>query len=62
MLTRIRKLMSICLMALGIVMLSRGMQYCILQRLGWEGAIQTLIAGGLVFALGIARWRCLRQR
>ena len=59
---RFRELMSILLMILGMVMLGRGVEYTIRQRLGWQGMIQALIIGVLVFALGFTRWRYLRQR
>jgi uncharacterized protein YybS (DUF2232 family) len=59
---RFRELMSIFLMILGLVMLARGVEYIIQQGLGWQGMIQALIAGVLVFALGFTRWRYLRQR
>jgi hypothetical protein len=59
---RFREFMSILLMILGLVMLGRGMGYMISHGLGWQGMIQALVAGVLVFALGFTRWRYLRQR
>jgi hypothetical protein len=49
-------------MVLGAAMLVRGLQYTIHKGLGWQGTIQVLIVGALVFALGFTRWRYLRQR
>jgi hypothetical protein len=59
---RIRKIMAALLMVLGAAMLVRGLQYTIQKGLGWQGTIQALIVGALVFALGFTRWRYLRQR
>jgi hypothetical protein len=60
--SRFRKTMAILLMILGAAMLARGLVYSIQRGLGWQGVIQALIAGALVFALGFTRWRYLRQR
>jgi hypothetical protein len=49
-------------MVLGAVMLLRGLEYAIRRGLGWQGIVQALIVGALVFALGFSRWRYLRQR
>ncbi len=57
-----RKGMAMILMALGAVMLARGLLYTFEAGLGWQGIIQALVVGALVFALGFARWRYLRQR
>ena len=57
-----RKATAVVLMILGAVMLARGLDYTIRQDLGWQGFLQAGIAGVLVFALGFARWRFLRQR
>jgi hypothetical protein len=54
--------MAFLLMLLGACMLVRGLQYSVRQSLGWQGAIQALIVGALVFALGFSRWRYLSQR
>jgi len=55
--------MAIILMILGVVMLARGLEHSFRQALGWQGFIQSSVAGALVFALGFTRWRCyLRQR
>ncbi len=59
---RFRKIMAALLMVLGAAMLVRGLQYTIQKGLGWQGTIQALIVGALVFALGFTRWRYLRQR
>jgi len=59
---RLRKIMAAILMVLGAAMLVRGLQYTIHKGLGWQGTIQVLIVGALVFALGFTRWRYLRQR
>jgi hypothetical protein len=59
---RFRKIMAAILMVLGAAMLVRGLQYTMRQGLGWQGTIQALIVGALVFALGFTRWRYLRQR
>ena len=59
---RFRKIMAAILMVLGAAMLVRGLQYTIQKGLGWQGTIQVLIVGALVFALGFTRWRYLRQR
>jgi len=59
---RLRKIMAAILMVLGAAMLVRGLQYTIQKGLGWQGTIQVLIVGALVFALGFTRWRYLRQR
>jgi hypothetical protein len=49
-------------MLLGTVMLARGLDYTLRSGMGWQGILQASIAGALVFALGFARWRFLRQR
>jgi len=60
---RFRTSMAIILMILGVVMLARGLEHSFRQALGWQGFIQSSVAGALVFALGFTRWRCyLRQR
>ena len=59
---RLRKLMAILLMVMGGAMLARGLGYTVRQGLGWQGIIQAVIVGVLVFALGYTRWRYLRQR
>ncbi len=59
---KFRKLMAILLMVIGAAMFFRGLQYSVHQGLGWQGMIQAIIAGVLVFALGFARWRYLSQR
>ncbi len=59
---RFRKTMAIFLMIVGVAMLGRGLEYTIRHGLGWQGILQALIAGALVFALGFTRWRYLRQR
>jgi hypothetical protein len=60
--TQFRKLLSMVLMALGIAMFARGLDYVIRRGMGWQGVIQAVIVGALVFALGFTRWRYLRQR
>ena len=62
MLIRYRKTLAIILMVLGTIMLVRGLMYSMQKELGWQGAIQASVAGALVFALGLVRWRYLRQR
>ena len=62
MLIRFRQTMAVLLMIIGAFMLARGIGYSIRNGLGWQGIIQALIVGFLVFALGLARWRYLRQR
>ena len=62
MLIRFRQLMAVLLMIIGALMLARGLGYLISKGLGWQGIIQAAIIGLLVFALGFARWRYLRQR
>jgi len=57
-----RAFMAIVLMAMGAAMLARGLEYAIRQGLGWQGMVQALVAGALVFVLGFTRWRYLRQR
>jgi hypothetical protein len=62
MLMKFRKIVAIILMILGVVMLSRGLIFSMKSALGWQGVAQAVIVGSLVFALGFARWRYLRQR
>jgi hypothetical protein len=57
-----RKFMAMVLMVMGVAMLARGLEYTIRRGLGWQGMIQALIVGALVFALGFTRWRYLSQR
>ena len=57
-----RKFMAMVLMVVGVAMLARGLEYTIRRGLGWQGMIQALIVGALVFALGFTRWRYLSQR
>jgi hypothetical protein len=54
--------MAVILMVLGGAMLVRGLVYTVRAGLGWQGMIQALVVGSLVFALGFFRWRYLRQR
>jgi len=60
--TRFRQTMAVILMVLGGAMLVRGLIYTVRAGLGWQGMIQALVVGSLVFALGFFRWRYLRQR
>jgi len=62
MLMKFRAIVAIILMILGAIMLVRGVIFSIRASLGWQGIIQAAIIGPLVFALGFARWRYLRQR
>ncbi len=62
MLMTFRKIIAIILMILGVVMLARGFIFSMRSALGWQGIAQAVIVGSLVFALGFARWRYLRQR
>ncbi len=59
---RYRELMALLLMLMGGIMLARGLDYAIRSGLGWQGIILAVVAGVLVFALGLSRWRYLRQR
>jgi len=59
---RFRQTMAVILMVLGGAMLVRGLVYAVRAGLGWQGMIQALVVGSLVFALGFFRWRYLRQR
>jgi hypothetical protein len=59
---RFRQAMAILLMIVGVCMLARGLAYSVRNGLGWQGILQAGIIGFLVFALGFARWRYLRQR
>ena len=59
---QIRKVMAMILMALGAAMLVRGLAFTLRAGLGWQGIIQALVVGALVFILGFVRWRYLRQR
>ena len=59
---QVRKGMAVILMALGAAMLARGLFFALKAGLGWQVAIQALVLGALVFALGFTRWRYLRQR
>jgi hypothetical protein len=54
--------MSFLLMILGAAMLVRGVENSMRRGLGWQGLMMSLVLGVLVFALGFARWRYLRQR
>ena len=62
MMARFRKSMAIILMVLGIAMIARGLMFTFKAELGWQGIIQAVVVGSLVFFLGFARWRYLRQR
>jgi len=53
----LRRLMSLALMVLGGVMLVRGIAYSVAQNLGWQGIVQAVAIGALIFGLGFARWR-----
>ena len=57
-----RKIMAIILMVLGAAMLARGLLFTAKAGLGWQGEIQVLVVGALVFALGFTRWRYLCRR
>jgi hypothetical protein len=62
MLQRFRLVMSILLMILGVAMFLRGLENSLKRGLGWQGTMMSCVLGGLVFALGFARWRYLRQK
>jgi hypothetical protein len=57
-----RKIMAILLMAIGVAMFARGLNFSIRRDLGWQGLVPTVIIAVLVFALGFTRWRYLRHR
>ncbi len=57
-----RKLAAAALILLGVAMVARGAAWSIREGLGWQGVVQSLVVGGLVFALGIARWRFWQHR
>jgi hypothetical protein len=59
---KIRQTASFLLMVLGACMLVRGVENSIRRDLGWQGMIMAVVMGALVFSLGFARWRYLRQR
>lgn len=54
--------MSFLLMILGVAMLVRGVENSVARGLGFQGIMMSLVLGALVFSLGFARWRYLRQR
>jgi hypothetical protein len=57
-----RRISAALLMIVGLAMLVRGLNHTILRGLGWQGFLESGIVGGLVFALGLARWRYWQQR
>jgi hypothetical protein len=61
-LQQFRILSSLVLMVLGVVIIIRGLQNSLQRGLGWRGILMSCFLGMLIFALGLARWRFLRQR
>jgi hypothetical protein len=59
---KFRKIMAILLMAIGVAMFARGLNFSISRDLGWQGAVPTVIVAALVFALGFTRWRSMHYR
>jgi predicted cobalt transporter CbtA len=57
-----RKVVSALLMLTGIAILLRGVHYSLTESPGWQNLLLSTVAGALVFALGLARWRYWRQR
>jgi hypothetical protein len=57
-----RKIMAVLLMAIGVAMFARGLNFSIHKGMGWQGLIPTAIVAALVFTLGFTRWRYLRHR
>lgn len=58
---RFRKAEAALLMAAGCLMLLRGVYYSALHGLGWQSLLLSAVTGGLVFMLGLSRWRFLRK-
>ncbi len=58
---RFRQVTAALLMLAACAMLSRGIYYSTRHGLDWQGLVETVLIGGLVFALGLARWRFLRK-
>jgi len=59
---KIRQATSFILMILGAAMFLRGVEHSMGRGLGWQGTMMAVVLGVLVFFLGFARWRYLRQR
>jgi hypothetical protein len=57
-----RQVQATLLMVVGIAMSLRGIHYSLQADLGWSKLLLSGVVGALVFALGLARWRYLRQR
>lgn len=62
MMNRFRQTTALLLMIVGAAMLARGVENALRRGLGWQAIMISLVLGSLVFALGFARWRYLRQR
>ncbi|MCS7252486.1 MAG: hypothetical protein RMK18_08440 [Armatimonadota bacterium] len=58
----LRKIMAVMLMAVGIAIFVRGLIHCLSQGLLWHGIIVSAIVGGLVFSLGLSKWRYITGR
>jgi hypothetical protein len=57
-----RQAAAALLMVLGIAMSLRGIHHSLAAGLGWSNLLLSAVLGALVFALGLARWRYLRER
>ena len=57
-----RQTLSFLLMIVGAAMIVRGAWYSLGKGPGMAGALQSVVLGALVIALGFARWRYWRQR
>ncbi len=58
---RFRQAAAALLMSAGCLMALRGVYYSALHGLGWRSLLLSVVLGGLVFMLGLSRWRFLRK-
>jgi hypothetical protein len=59
---RWRRLAAGLLVLVGGAIVFRGVERGILGDAGWQGFLVSAVVGGLIMALGIARWRFLGLR
>ncbi len=59
---RFREFSAFVLMLVGSAVCVRGTAHSVRYGLGWKGIAASILAGTLVFFLGLARWRYIRER
>jgi hypothetical protein len=59
---RWRRIAAVLMMLVGAAIMLRGACYALGRDEGWRPLLVSVVLGGLIFALGIARWRYWREQ